>query len=473
MALIVAASVATVALVAVAWYLATALSPIHGYLASSQAVEKAIDALDESMVGDETAASLRDIRAPLSNLIYAVSELTERKEDFGLTADADTLFWVAQWKLSLAQSEGTISEQIIEEGVLHLRRALETEITFRTQLLKDLERKSKVIFRVSLFFVSGLVISVASLIWLLRVRFFGPLKSLRRFLRKVQAREYASFSGDDVDASLEPLVAQYNSMVSALAEHEEANRTRQSALTADVRNASRALLEQQIALSRAQTQAAAGELSASIAHEIRNPLAGMSMAMASLRDETVNPEHLERIDLVIGELNRVKRLLNNLLDKTRIRPENVSTFPLRPSVESLVQLARYQIGDNIALEVDVPQDFDVRMPESSLRQAILNLVLNAAHAIGDKEGSITVGGECDGDELKIFVKDSGPGFSPELLGDGIQPYNTQRSGGSGIGLATVRRFAQGVDGVVRMANRESGGGIVTLVFAREKCIRHE
>lgn len=472
-ALIVAASVATVALIAVAWYLAAALAPIHGYLATSLAVERAIHALEERMVGDETDATLRDIRGPLNNLIVAVNELTQRKEDLNITPDAGTLLWVAEWKLSLAQNSLKLNEKPIEEGVLHLRRALETEIAVRANLLSALEHRSKWIFRVSMIFVVGLVMSVASLTWLLKDRFFRPLKDLREFLQKVERREYASFSSHSVDTVLEPLFTQYNTMVRTLAEYDEANLSRQSALRAEVRNASRALLEQQIALSRAQQQAAAGELSASIAHEIRNPLAGMALALASLRDELKAPEHLDRVDLVIDELNRVKRLLSTFLDKTRMKSEQVSTFKLSSSIESFIHLARYQIPDNIELSVDVPDELHVRLPESSLRQAVLNLLLNAAHAIGNHAGTIVIGGRCDENELCIVVRDSGPGFSRDLLVDGIQPFNTQRRGGSGLGLATVRRFAQSQDGVVKLANSDDGGAVVTLSFPKEKCVHHE
>lgn len=472
-ALIVAASVATVALIAVAWYLAAALAPIHGYLATSLAVERAIHALEERMVGDETDATLRDIREPLDNLIAAVNELTQRKEDLNITPDAGTLLWVAEWKLSLAQSSRKLNEKTIEEGVLHLRQALETEIAFRTNLLRALERRSKWIFRVSIILVVGLAISVVSLAWLLKDRFFGPLKDLRDFLQKVERREYASFSNNSVDTLLEPLFTQYNTMVRTLAEYDEANLSRQSALSAEVRNASRALLEQQIALSRAQQQAAAGELSASIAHEIRNPLAGMALALASLRDELSDSELIERVDMVIDELNRVKRLLSNLLDKTRIKSEQVSTFRLLSSIESVIHLARYQIHDAIELSVDIPDELHVRLPESSLRQAVLNLLLNAAHAIGNQAGTIVIAGRCHENELCIIVRDTGPGFSHDLLVDGIQPYNTQRRGGSGIGLATVRRFAQSQDGVVKLANSDDGGAIVTLSFPKEKCVHHE
>lgn len=472
-ALIVAASVATAALVVIAWYLAAALTPIHGYLASSSAVEKAIDALDEQMIGDETPATLRDIRRPLEDLIAAVNELTERKEDFGITPDADSLFWVAQWKLSLAQSEGEISEAVIEEGVLHLRRALEAEIAFRTNLIKELQNRSTWLFRVSIVLVICLAIAVASLVWLLKGRILRPLKSLREFLHKIERREYASFSDDSVDTLLEPLVTQYNAMVSTLAEHEAVNRSRQNALASEVRSASRALLEQHIELSRAQQQAAAGELSASIAHEIRNPLAGMTMALASLRDDLSDPELVERIELVINELDRVKRLLNNFLADAKVRPEKISIVKLRACIESLVQLAHYQIPEAIAIRVDIPDHIDARLPESGLRQAVLNLLLNAAHAIGARPGEIVVGARCDESALSIFVHDSGAGFSEDLLRNGIRPYNSQRGDGTGLGLATVRRFAQSQDGTVKLANGENGGGIVTIIFPTEKCANHE
>mgnify|MGYP007022260812 CR=1 FL=1 len=93
-------------------------------------------------------------------------------------------------------------------------------------------------------------------------------------------------------------------MDSALGEHEAANRNRQNAPASEVRAASRALLEQHIEMCRAQQQSAAGALGASIAHKI----AGMAMDRASLRDGLIDSELIKRAELVVKELNRVKRL---------------------------------------------------------------------------------------------------------------------------------------------------------------------
>lgn len=150
------------------------------------------------------------------------------------------------------------------------------------------------------------------------------------------------------------------------------------------------------------------------------------------------------------------------------KPEKITTITLRACVESLLQLAHYQIPESIVLRVNIPGRIIVRLPEAGTRQAILNLLLNAAHAIGSVPGEIVVGAHCDESRFSIYVQDSGPGFSDDMLRNGIRPYDSHRCDGAGLGLVTVRRFAQGHDGMVKLANAPNGGGVVTIIFPKDK-----
>ena len=472
-----AVSVATMALVAVSWYLTTDLGRFQRYIDASLSLEQALDEYDEFMVGEETPLKMQQLRDPVEKLIIAIKNRAQQRAELGIPPmthdiNADNLYGVANWQLSTATGQNELNETAIEEGVLALRRGLKEDLLFRRNLLKNTQTRSSWLFGVSTAFAFILAMVVVALAWLMDNRILRPLKSLSEFLHRIERREYASFSDNAMDPLLKPLVTQYNSMVSALTEHEAASRHRQNVLAAEVRNASRALLEQQIALFRAQQQAESGELSASIAHEIRNPLAGMSMALASLKDDLKDQELAQRVDLVVNELNRVKRLLNNFLDGTRIRPEKISRIHLRSCVESLLQLARYQIPDTITFRIEIPEDLQVHLPEAGLRQAILNLLLNAAQAIGNTPGEIIVGARCEDKELSIYVYDSGPGFPEDILRNGIRPYDSRR-GGTGLGLPTVRRFSQNYDGRVILSKQTNGGGAVTIIFPKDKCSPHE
>jgi signal transduction histidine kinase len=229
-----------------------------------------------------------------------------------------------------------------------------------------------------------------------------------------------------------------------------------------VRSATGALLEQQRSLARAQRSAAVGEMAASLAHELRNPLAGIQMACHNLRRDLRNPDHIERLDLVNAELQRLTQLLNDILSKGRQVPEPASEISLARSVAELLTLLRYQIAESIHLEQQISEDLHCCLPPGGLRQALLNLVINAAQALQECEGIITVGAERHGDELYLWVSDDGPGFPAALLNGGLQTFASWRPGGTGLGLSMVRRFARNLGGELKLANRDAHGAMAII-----------
>jgi signal transduction histidine kinase len=94
------------------------------------------------------------------------------------------------------------------------------------------------------------------------------------------------------------------------------------------------------------------------------------------------------------------------------------------------------------------------------------LILNAAQAIGDRDGSILVDAEVVDDRLALRVTDDGPGFPEELLESGISSFVTWRKDGTGLGLATVQRFVKESGGLLRFENRRAGGASVTIDLPR-------
>lgn len=465
---------ATAVLTAVAWSMTSKLAPIQKYLSASTEVDRAIIELESLMIGDDSELKLKrpELRDRLSQITHSLERLAQQKAELDLSPDTDSRLLVAEWNLSLGNEDSELTEAIIEEGLYHLRFALGNEIAQRAKILKTLEKRNRWVHSISIAAALSLMLTLIVMVFLIKNRFFKPLNDLRKFLRKVQRRQYTTFDEQPVDSLIQPLVSQYNQMVKKLQLYEKATQEKQKNLEDEVRNASKALFEQQYALFRAQQQAAAGEISASIAHEIRNPMAGMSMALESLKDDLTDNDHTLRINMVIDELNRIKRLLNNVIDKTKLRPDEISTFNLYDSLNSLVKLASYQIADSVKIVVDIPKQLQVTLPEPALRQAILNLVLNAAQSV-NKNGSIIVTAKCDTSKLQISVRDDGSGFSKHFLTQGIRLYDTQTSGGSGIGLATVKRFAQNQDGEIKLENSDNGGAIVTLIFPKKRCKNNE
>src|SRR5262249_51814436 len=150
--------------------------------------------------------------------------------------------------------------------------------------------------------------------------------------------EFTPMPLEEVDPLVLPLHRQFNDLVSRLRKLEEAHQARADSLEAEVRTATRALLEQHRSLSRAERLAATGELAASVAHELRNPLAGIQMTLSNLRADLTDPELVERVDLVVNEVTRLSRLLNEMLDASRHAPEPARTVKLAQLVDEVLTL---------------------------------------------------------------------------------------------------------------------------------------
>jgi signal transduction histidine kinase len=249
-----------------------------------------------------------------------------------------------------------------------------------------------------------------------------------------------------------------------LEELENAHQSHAALLEREVREATSALLQQQHSLARAERLAVTGELAASVAHELRNPLASIQMALSNLREDATDPDVVERIGLINDEAIRVERLLNDILNSARHAPEPARMVHLSSLIGRLLALTRYQLPANVQLESEVPGDLSCRVPEDRLRQALLNLILNAAEVMEASGGKVLVAAETQADMVRITVTDEGPGFPPELLRNGSRAFVTTREGGTGLGLAIVRRFAHEVRGQLLLENRQPRGACATLLL---------
>jgi two-component system NtrC family sensor kinase len=366
--------------------------------------------------------------------------------------------------ISALTAEGMTPEQ--QEA--HLLRALnitgvmmDAETLSREGLMEDIGKATRTEVELAFATVTALLLFVGLF---LRFRIVAPLNDLKELLLRLAREDYTPIGTRQIDPLLLPVFNSYNEMVRLLAELEEAKRHYAESLEAEVRSATRALLEQQADLARTERLAAVGELAAGIAHELRNPLAGIQMSCVNLRNEIGDPEQAERVSLIIEELKRMARLLSELLDQSKHTPAPIREFNLPAMVRELVALTRYQIPPEIALYFDGPERLMCRLPECRLRQSLLNLILNSAEALGKDKGTILIEAREDGDRIALTVTDTGPGFNREMLDGGVRPFVTGRPGGTGLGLAMVQRFVRDLGGQLTLANAEPHGARIRLMI---------
>lgn len=345
-----------------------------------------------------------------------------------------------------------------------MSQTLDEEALRREKLLEDINFDTQTELYIAL--VTFTLILLGAMLFL-HYRILHPLNDLRQLLERLTEENYTPITTDHLDPLLFPVFNSYNALVMHLADLEEAKHLYAQSLQREVRLATQALLEQQYSLARAERLAAIGEVAAELAHEIRNPLAGIQMAFTNLRREIDDEYQCERMDLISSELKRLARLLNEMLDQSRHSPETATDFDMAILIRDLLALTRYQIPEAITLNSDTPDTLPVHLPESGIRQALLNLILNAADALDSSPGLICIKAAMEAQGLRIDVFDNGPGFSEDMLNYGIRPFRTSRPRGTGLGLAMVQRFVKDIGGTIKLNNQQPHGACITVLVPKE------
>ncbi len=457
-------------LVTLTWWNVQGLVPLSRHLAYIVEIDSVHDALEERFLPEDevTAQDRRFISESIDTLEGLVMDdraISEKSNGFVRAAAA--ALRTTQME-SLNASAGDAAAPLAEALVL-LRDALGAARAVHRESLGELAARGERQLQATL--VLALMIPVATLAFLVffRRRVLAPLNDLGYLIGLLSRKDYAAAMTDKVDPLMAPLFEKYNRMVRRMRDLDRGHIKREDALQQDVEQATRALIQQQLALARADRMAAVGDLSSRLAHDLRNPLSGVLLALANLRGEVESAEHSERLGMAIHELERVARLLNGLVDESRQVPERPERLQISRVINDLVKLLRYQLDAGIAVKTQIPEDIFCRLPEAGFRHVLLNLVTNAAQAIGKGRGTIEIAASLTDGQVALSISDDGPGFPDELLKAGVHEHGTWRRDGTGIGLATAKRFALTHASRLELRNREGGGAVAVLVLPVEDC----
>lgn len=229
-------------------------------------------------------------------------------------------------------------------------------------------------------------------------------------------------------------------------------------------------------LRRSRELAALGEMAAGIAHEIRNPLGSISLYAEALEADVDDPSTKGLAGKIVSAVTGLNRVVGDVLDFSRDLRLHATEVNAAALLHGALDDARRELLDaGAGVELVADEDLCVSCDLDPLRRALVNLLRNAAEAVGDTQGdrrvrvsaSRSTRRDVDGRSaacVKLCVEDSGEGIPEDVLPRMFNPFFTTRAAGTGLGLAIVHRIVDAHGGGVEVGRSELGGARVALLL---------
>jgi signal transduction histidine kinase len=213
--------------------------------------------------------------------------------------------------------------------------------------------------------------------------------------------------------------------------------------------------------------AALGRLTSGAAHEVKNPLNAMTIHLELLRERLggASDEVHHSLEVIKGEIGRLDRLVQGFLRFVRPQEFDPKPLDLNALLQEVAALLEAEWGGrNVRFALAPAPDLSaVAGDQELLRQALLNVVLNACQAMPDG-GTVRLATETDGDEIVVSVADEGVGIPAEDLERIFHLYYTTKPDGHGVGLPMVYRIVQLHDGRIEVSSSSGRGTVFTIRF---------
>ena len=224
------------------------------------------------------------------------------------------------------------------------------------------------------------------------------------------------------------------------------------------------LVEENVRLERKLAEgerlAALGQMAATVAHEVKNPLSAIkSIAQVMREDDDLSEEYTRDLNMIVGETDRLSQSVTQLLSFARREPPPAAPCGADDLARAVADLFRAHAGARrISIECSAHTGTDLNGSSAgAVRDSLSNLLLNALQAT-PPEGQIEIEAFCSNGDVVFAVTDSGPGISGDLQERIWEPFFTTKQRGTGLGLAIVRKRMEEAGGTATLQSRENGKG---------------
>ena len=221
---------------------------------------------------------------------------------------------------------------------------------------------------------------------------------------------------------------------------------------------------------RKQRLSELGDLAAGVAHEIRNPLNTISIAVQRLGGEFIPQSNKEEYSEFVEQIRNETRRLNDIItrflalarDNSRREPETIDLTGFLQGMIGFISPEATSL--NIRLDTRIQNNLRVKIETNQLKQVMSNLFNNAKEALAGKPGTVSIVAEVAESKLVIVIADSGPGIPEAEYENVLAPYYTTKDAGTGLGLPTVHRIISENGGQLKIGRSELGGAEISLSF---------
>ncbi len=209
-----------------------------------------------------------------------------------------------------------------------------------------------------------------------------------------------------------------------------------------------------------------GVLASGLAHEIKNPLAGMRLIAQNLARRMEDPKDREALERMLRQIDRIDTLIKQFFSYVKPRKPHPESIPVREVVDDLYPLVKDRLMKHrITFNVDIPETLTIQADRHQFEQILLNLMLNAIDAMPNR-GTLTLSARevqrkfprMEGDRwVEIVVQDTGVGMTPEQVEHIFVPFFTTKPSGTGLGLFIVHQLVTRNGGLIRVESKKNHG----------------
>ncbi len=316
------------------------------------------------------------------------------------------------------------------------------------------EAKAELAKTLSFSAAAALVVLLGIAVWLVGREAISPLQRLVATMRRAEAGELTVRADEGRADELGVAARGFDATLAAL-------RRSQAELEAFYRER----------LVRADRFAAVGEVATGLAHEIKNPLAGLSGALELLAEDlAANPRHAEVVGEMRHQVQRLTHTMESLLSFARPPKARLRASDINGTLEKVLFLIRQQSrGTQVEVRPELGSDLpQVLADPSQLEQVFLNLCLNAVQAMGAPGGTLTLRSRAADGQVLVEVQDTGPGIPSDLRGSIFKPFFTTKREGNGLGLAISARIVAEHGGHIGYRCPPEGGTIFTITLQQAR-----